>query len=90
MRKQFWEIVKDIDRELFEICGISEDDTFLTNTIAEMQEYSLSVQCETTAINIEKSSLISSFEHRGYRYKAGLFEELRSELATRKSGFRKN
>jgi len=89
MKRKFWEIFKDEDRHLFEILGVSEDDTLLTNRTAEMLEYDIYVQCDTPPANTPRESLFRTFEGYGYKHQEGLFRERLSELQARKIQGRK-
>ncbi len=85
MKRQFWEIFIDEDRKPFEILGLTDDDTLLTNRTAEMLDYDIYAQCSTTPAETTRESLVSIFENKGYTYRKGLYGQLCFQLIERKA-----
>lgn len=84
MRRTVWLVFRDEDRRLYEILGVSTDDTNLTNKTAEMLEYDIYAQCDTPPADTPIEQLKEYREKAGYEYKEGLFGELVNELGKRK------
>ena len=80
MKKEFWEIFKDDDEQLFEILGKSINDTQLTNNTAEMQDHGINVRCETAPASTSLDSIKSNMESYGYRYEEGLYRRRLADL----------
>lgn len=73
----FWKIVKSDEKKIFNIVGVTSDDTDFTNTIAELQKRE-SIQCYTTQWNAEQSiqQIIQDCKSLGYKYNPEYHNEL--------------
>lgn len=85
-QKPFWEIVKDHEKQTFEVISErSYNDEGLNKVVAEMVDAGMPIQCETPLRERcpDRTTIISSFAAMGYKEESGLWQRAKDEFRRR-------
>lgn len=79
----FWQVVYDYKRKLSCIEGITQDDTFFTNNVYDLQQKGAPIRCQTPSLKnyTQKNLLIDELNRMGYKYiTESILDYYKSEL----------
>ena len=80
MKKEFWELVKDLTTREFEIVGKTKDDIDFSKDIVKIQKATeRSVACETPDISTTLQDIRNGMIRLGLKESPGLYRNLRKE-----------
>ncbi len=78
---RWWEIIKDIRNQTFDVIGTTSDDTLLTNNVVEMCNAGVLVQCDTPQYTGNETE--EDLHIPGYTREKGLYQKVLSEFESK-------